>query len=76
LYFGGLATGTYCLADLDGAVPKLRYAAFRIVPHLTHSRNSIPVTYIVDRKDPATLVQDALYNDTDAETDELGSVEV
>jgi hypothetical protein len=60
--------GAYRLAELDGAVSKLRYAAFRLVPYFARSRTSIPVTRILDRDDLADVVQD-LAND-DAGEDE------
>ena len=49
-YFGPMVViertrnGAYRLAELDGAVSKLPYATFRIVPYYTRSRTSIPVT--------------------------------
>jgi len=36
--------GSYCLAELDGAVSKLRFTAFRLVPYHACSQTSIPVT--------------------------------
>ena len=36
--------GSYLLAELDGAVSKLRYAAFRVIPYYPRFRSSIPVT--------------------------------
>ena len=43
--------GTYRLAELDGAVSKLRFAAFRLVPYHARSRTSIPITRVVKRED-------------------------
>jgi len=43
--------GSYRLAELDGAVSKLRFAAFRLVPYHARSRTSIPVTRIIERED-------------------------
>ena len=57
--------GTYRLAELDGAVSKLRYAAFRLVPYFARSRTSIPVTCILDRDDLAEVVQDLANDDKD-----------
>jgi hypothetical protein len=45
--------GSYRLAELDGTVSNLRFAAFRLVPYHTRSRSSIPVTRLVDRDDLA-----------------------
>jgi hypothetical protein len=56
-YFGPMVVirktrnGAYRLAELDGAVSKLPYAAFRIVPYHARSRTSIPVTRIIDHDD-------------------------
>ena len=52
--------GSYRLAELDGAVSKLRFTAFRLIPYHAHSRSSIPVTRLVERED---LVQ--IYLDED-----------
>ena len=35
---------SYVLAELDGSMSKLRFAAFRIVPYYPRFRSSIPVT--------------------------------
>ena len=47
--------GAYRLAELDGAVSKIRYAAFRIVPYFARSPSSIPVTRILDRDEYAVI---------------------
>jgi hypothetical protein len=41
--------GAYRLAELDGAISKLRFAAFRLVPYHSRSQSYIPVTRVVDR---------------------------
>jgi len=38
--------GTYILAELDGMVSKLRYAAFRLLPYLLRNEAKISVTSI------------------------------
>ena len=43
--------GSYRLAELDGAISKLRYAAFRLVPYHARSRSSIPVTRLIEREE-------------------------
>ena len=58
--------GAYRLAELDGAVSKLRYAAFRLVPYFTRSRTSIPVTRLLDREDLAAVVQEEASPSNDA----------
>jgi len=50
--------GAYRLAELDGAVSKLRYAAFRLIPYFSRSRTSIPVTRILDRDDLADIIEE------------------
>ena len=63
-YFGPMVVvrrtrnGAYRLAELDGAVSKLCYAAFRIIPYFSRSRTSIPVTRLLDREDLAALVKE------------------
>ena len=49
-------TSSYRLAELDGAVSKLHYAAFHLVPYLTRSHTSIPVTRLLDRDNLITIV--------------------
>ena len=36
--------GSYLLAELDGAIAHLRYAAFRLLPYYPHMHITIPVT--------------------------------
>ncbi|KAF8815136.1 hypothetical protein BYT27DRAFT_7038868, partial [Phlegmacium glaucopus] len=43
-----LRSGAYRLAELNGALAKNKYAAFRIVPYYRRSRNNIDVTEIID----------------------------
>jgi hypothetical protein len=40
--------GTYQLAELDGAISRLHYAAFHLVPYHACSRTSIPVTHLIE----------------------------
>lgn len=40
--------GSYRLAGLDGAVSRLRYAAFRLIPYHCRIPTSIPVTELLD----------------------------
>ena len=46
-----LRNGNYCLAELTGAISKLKYAAFRLVPYYPRCRKTFKVTEIVDEKD-------------------------
>jgi hypothetical protein len=56
-YFGPMVVvsrsqrAAYSLADLDGSVSKLHYAAFRIIPYYARSQASIPVTRVVELSD-------------------------
>ena len=43
--------GAYVLAELNGAVSKLPYAAFRLIPYHPRSKISIPVASLVDAAD-------------------------
>jgi hypothetical protein len=54
--------GAYRLAELDGAVSRLRYAAFRLVPYLARSPSFIPVTRVVDRDDLASVIADDAHS--------------
>ena len=71
-YFGPMVVirrmrnSAYRLAELDSAVSKLHYAAFRIVPYLARSRSSIPVTRVVDCEDLATVIADDVPTPTGA----------
>jgi hypothetical protein len=63
-YFGPMVVirrtqnGAYRLAELDGAVSRLRYAAFRLLPYFARSQASIPVTRILDRGDLSAVIQE------------------
>jgi len=50
--------GAYRLSELDGAVSRLRYAAFRLIPYHARSRSFIPVTQVVGGDDLASLEHD------------------
>ena len=43
---------------MDGAISKLHYAAFQLVPYHTCSRTSIPVTRLIKRKDLVKIYLD------------------
>jgi hypothetical protein len=59
--------GSYRLAELDGAVSELRYAAFRLVPYFARSRAFIPVTRVLDRDDLAAVIEEEAYHPNDDE---------
>jgi len=44
----GTKGGTYILAELNGAVSKLRYVAFRVIHYLARFLDHIPVTSLLD----------------------------
>jgi hypothetical protein len=50
--------GTYHLAELDGAVSRLCYATFCLIPYHTCSRTSIPVMCILDKDDLTAVVEE------------------
>jgi hypothetical protein len=43
--------GSYLLAELDGSVSRMRYAAFRLVPYHPRTLSRIPVTTITGLED-------------------------
>ena len=47
--------GAYILAEMDGAVSRLCYAAFRLLPYLPHTLDNISPTAIVAADDLADL---------------------
>jgi len=59
--------GAYRLAELDGAVSRLRYAAFRLLPYHARSPSFIPVTHVVDGDDLAS------HDDDDTSSGGAGS---
>ena len=71
-YFGPMVVvkktrnGAYRLAELDGAVSRLRFAAFRLVPYHARSRSVISVTRLLDSDDLEAL---------DSADDEPGEVD-
>ncbi len=74
-YFGPMVVvkktcnGAYCLAELDGAVSKLHYATFRLVPYHTRSRSVISVTHLLDSDDLAAI--DNTDEDSDIAEEDL-----
>ena len=60
-YFGPMVVlqcncnSAYRLGKLDGAISKLCYATFRLIPYHTCLQSYIPVTHIVDDDDLASL---------------------
>ena len=43
--------GSYLLAELDGAVSRLRYAAFRLIPYYSCLSSVICITELTDTDD-------------------------
>ena len=39
--------GSYLLAELDGAISKFRFAAFRLLPYFPRNNSRIEVTHLV-----------------------------
>jgi hypothetical protein len=74
-YFGPMVVirrtpnGAYRLAELDGAISKLRFAAFRLVPYHARSRSSIPVTRLIEREE---LTKIYLDEDNEGTTEDPG----
>jgi hypothetical protein len=40
--------GSFVLAELDGTMSKLRYAAYRVIPYYPRTLSQIPVTKITN----------------------------
>ncbi|KAF5355069.1 hypothetical protein D9756_005757 [Leucocoprinus leucothites] len=65
-YFGPLIVlkrttgGSYILAELDGSISKLRFAAFRLVPYYPRDIRAIPVTKLTDATPEA--LEDMTYD--------------
>jgi hypothetical protein len=62
--------GSYRLAELDGSVSKLRFAAFCLVSYHARSRTSILVMRLIEHKD---LTQ--IYLDEDQAEEDTGEQE-
>jgi len=50
--------GAYRLTELDGAVSKLRFATFHLVPYHARSCTSIPVTRLIEREELTKIYLD------------------
>jgi len=76
-YFGPMVVirrtpnGAYRLAELDGAVSKLHFAAFCLVPYHARSRTSIPVTRLIEHEELTKIYLDE-DNDGTAEAPSNG----
>ena len=44
--------GAYILAELDGTVSKMRYAAFRVVPYLARTHVTVPLRPLIEESPP------------------------
>ena len=61
--------GAYRLTELDGAIFKLRYAAFRLARYFSRSRTTIPATPVLDRDDLSEVVQELANDDVSDENE-------
>ena len=61
------ARGAYILSELDGAVSKLPFAAFRVIPYYPRSLASVPVTRVIDVREANP---EMMMPDDEAEPDE------
>jgi hypothetical protein len=52
------ANGSYRLAEIDGALSKLKFAAFRLIPYHARSNKKLVITKFVDAKDLTGLEDD------------------
>jgi hypothetical protein len=62
--------GSYLLAELDGSVSRLRYAAFRLLPYHPRSRTRTPVTTVTGLEDEEL---DCLAEQEEEDSDNLTS---
>jgi len=46
-----LQSGAYLLAEVNGAVSRLKFTAFWLIPYQPHSRKHLEITEFVDLKD-------------------------
>lgn len=68
--------GSYVLGELDGAISKLRYAAFRVLPYFPRSESKVSVTSITGLDEEALdkIANEAVEEPADEEFD-IGSDE-
>jgi hypothetical protein len=59
--------GSYILAELDGAISKLRFAAFRVIPYIARNPARIAVTSVTGMNDTEL---DRIANEDDIEPEE------
>ena len=63
-YFGPMivvccaASGSYHLAEINGVISRLKFAAFCLVPYLARSKKNLLITKFIDQKDLAELEDD------------------
>jgi len=63
-YFGPMLVlhrsnkGSYRLAEIDGSISKLKFAAFRLIPYYSRSTKNLTITKFIDIKDLTGLTND------------------
>ncbi|KAH9960223.1 hypothetical protein BGW80DRAFT_1564394 [Lactifluus volemus] len=70
------SSGSYRLAEINGAVSKLRYATFRLVPYHARSRAFIPVTCVLDLNNLAIVVDKDYHSEDNDDVHRLGTVDI
>ena len=65
-----LFSGAYRLAELNGALSKLKFAAFRLIPYYPQNRRVIEVTVIVDKADVKRVAVEDV-EDSESESDNV-----
>lgn len=63
------AGGSYVLAELDGAISKLRYGAARLFPYFPRTMHAVPVTSIVEMTGSELEELDRVGSDDDSGTE-------
>jgi hypothetical protein len=62
---------SYLLAELDGSVSKLRYAAFHLIPYHPRTTSHIPVTSVtrLDNEDLDRMAEENIERPVDEDPD-------
>jgi hypothetical protein len=65
-----LRSGAYILAEVNGAVSRLKFATFRLIPYHPRSRKRLEITEFVDLKDLGGIEEDEVEGSGVVEVEE------